>query len=79
MLSSESKHYLKDCWGYDKVEEMDELTACCIIENIESEMSPGDFVCDREIWKAYCKAKGIKAGLTSKQFYTIRHRYAKAA
>lgn len=74
-LSTETRNYLKDVWGYQRVEDIDSLTASNFIDNIECEPTPGEYVCDRELWSAYCKLKGIKAGMTLEQFKRVRHRY----
>jgi hypothetical protein len=74
-LSRESRNYLKDIWGFERVEDIDSHTAAQFIDNIECEPTPGEYTCDRELWKAYCQLKGIKPTLTFAQFAAIKHRY----
>jgi hypothetical protein len=74
-LSIESRNYLKDVFGYERVEDVDSATAHAFVDNIECEPTPGEYGCDRELWKAYCQLKGIKEGMTADQFLRVRHRY----
>jgi hypothetical protein len=74
-LTTETRNYLKDIWGFELVEDIDSHTAAQFIDNIECEPTPGEYTCDRELWKAYCQHKGIRETMTFAQFSQIKHRY----
>jgi len=50
-LSKEALEYLKDVWEYNTIQEMDPLTASCILENVRE--NP-EWELDKELWEAYC-------------------------
>lgn len=73
-MTKAAKNYLKDCYGYDDIKEVDKATAFSIIENIECEPEVGVFNEAREVWEAYCKIHSLKPSTSAAQFSQIQSR-----
>jgi len=60
--------YLKDIFGYSKVEEVDPITAEAILANISPDLPADEQQLDIEFRDLYLKHHGLRAKMTCEQF-----------
>lgn len=53
-MSPDAQTYLKEVWGYDRIEDVDDQTMGVIAENVmEARIVEKDWPLDEELWKAF--------------------------
>ena len=70
-LSEVAQTYLKDIWGYDSIQEMDVISAFCVLENhIEQPKKDGVpmWPLDTEVWYAYATYHRLGKDMTLNEF-----------